>query len=190
MRKLKLQMQMSIDGFVGGPSGELDWMTWNLDPEIEAFIVNELTDTSDTILLGRKMTEGFVKHWEQQAAQGSGKERDFGVRMVNMPKVVFSRTVTQVAGKNLRVENGPLVDAVNDLKRQRGRDIIVYGGAAFVSSLIEHDLIDELNLFVNPTAIGAGLRIFGARRSLELIASRAFPCGIVVNTYRRPVVTP
>jgi dihydrofolate reductase len=183
MRKLKLHMQMSVDGFVSGPNGELDWMTWKLDPEIKAFIVDKLTDTSDTILLGRKMTEGFVKHWEQQVAQGSGWDRDLGVRMVNTPKIMFSRTVRQAEGKNLRVENGPLVDSVNVLKRQNGKDIVVYGGSGFVSSLIEHALIDEFNLFVNPAAIGNGMRIFGARTNLDLSASRAYPCGVVVNTY-------
>jgi dihydrofolate reductase len=182
MRKLKLQMQMSIDGFVSGPNGELDWMT-PFDPEIEAFIVDRLTDTSDTILLGRKMTEGFIRHWEHQAATGSGKEHDFGVRMVNMQKVMFSRTLNHAAGKNLRVESRPLIDAVQDLKRQGGKDIIVYGGATFVSALITDALIDELNLFVNPVAIGAGIRIFCDRAALKLSASRAYPCGIVVNTY-------
>jgi dihydrofolate reductase len=182
MRKLKLQMQMSIDGFVSGPNGELDWMT-AFDPEIGAFIVDELTDTSDTILLGRKMTEGFVRHWEEQAATRSDEDHDFGVRMVSMQKIMFSRTLSRAEGKNLRVENRPLVDAVQDLKRQGGKDIIVYGGATFVSALIADALIDELNLFVNPVAIGAGIRIFGDRSALKLTASRAYPCGIVVNTY-------
>lgn len=90
MRKLELHMQISVDGFVCGRNGELDWMTWNLDPDLKAFIVDKLTDASDTILLGRKMTEGFVKHWEHQVAQGTGWDRDLGVRMVNMPKIMFS----------------------------------------------------------------------------------------------------
>ena len=61
MRTLKLQMQISVDGFVAGPNGELDWMEWNWDDEIKNY-VNELTDSVDTILLGRKMTEGFISH--------------------------------------------------------------------------------------------------------------------------------
>ncbi|HEX7140345.1 MAG TPA: dihydrofolate reductase family protein, partial [Vicinamibacterales bacterium] len=104
-------------------------------------------------------------------------------KMVSTPKVVFSQTVRQIDGKNLRVENGDLVEAVNQLKRQPGRDIIVYGGAAFVSSLIQHKLIDELHFFVNPVAIGDGLRVFHGRAPLALQRSTAYPCGIVVNTY-------
>lgn len=181
MRKLKLQMQISVDGFVAGPEGELDWMTWNQDEKLIAFI-NHLTDTSDTILLGRKMSGGFVQYWEN--VQPDSPEYSFAQKMVGMPKVVFSSTARKIEGRNVRVENGLLVDAVNRLESQPGKDIIVYGGASLVSSLIEQRLIDELHLFVNPTAIGNGLRIFSRRTPLALTESTRYPCGIVVNTYR------
>ena len=173
-------MQITVDGFVAGPEGQLDWMTWEMDEKLIAFITH-LTDTSDTILLGRKMTEGFVNYWEN--VQPDSPEYEFAQKMVNMPKVVFSRTLTEIAGKNVRVENGDLVEAVNRLKSQPGKDIVVYGGATFVGSLIENNLIDELNLFVNPIAIGNGLRVFGARTPLTLKASTAYASGIVVDTY-------
>lgn len=181
MRKLKLQVQMSVDGFVAGPEGQLDWMTFAMDEKLLAFI-NHLTDTSDTILLGRKMTDGFITYWEHVAPNSA--EYEFAQKMVGMPKVVFSRTAKQIAGKNVRVENGPLVDAVKRLKGQAGKDIVVYGGASFVSSLIENRLIDELNIFVNPIAIAQGLRIFSQRTPLTLANSVAYSSGIVVNTYR------
>jgi len=181
MRKLKLQMQMTVDGFVAGPQGQLDWMTWEMDEDLIGFITH-LTDTSDTILLGRKMTEGFVTYWE--GVKPDSPEYEFAKKMVGMPKIVFSKTVKTMPGKNLRVENGPIAEAVNKLKNQPGKDIIVYGGATFVSSLIENKLIDELNLFVNPVAIGDGMRIFKARTPLKRTASKAYASGIVVNTYR------
>jgi dihydrofolate reductase len=183
MRKLKLQVQITTDGFVAGPEGQLDWMTFEMDEKLLAFI-NRLTDTSDTILLGRKMTEGFVKYWEGVLTKPESPEYAFAQKMVGYPKVVFSRTVKTVGGKNVRVENGSLVDAVDQLKKQTGRDIIVYGGASFVSSLIENRLIDELNLFVNPVAIGNGMRIFAQRTPLTLVASVGYSSGIVVNTYK------
>jgi dihydrofolate reductase len=182
MRKLKLQMQITVDGFVAGPQGQLDWMTWEMDDKLISFI-NQLTDTSDTILLGRKMTEGFVKYWEHVITEPNNPEYSFALKMVNIPKIAFSKTVTRVDGRNVRVENGPMVDAVNRLKSENGKDIVVYGGATFVSSLIENKLIDELNLFVNPIAIGEGLRIFESRTPLKLTASTSYPSGIVVNTY-------
>ena len=180
MRKLKLQMQITVDGFVAGPGGQLDWMTREMDSNLIDFIVH-LTDTSDTILLGREMTEGFIAYWE--AVGPESPEYDFAQKMVNTPKVVFSSTLESVKGKNVRVENGPLVDAINALKNQPGKDIVVYGGASFVSSLIANRLIDELNFFVNPIAIGNGLRVFSQRTPLSLVKSVAYGSGIVVNTY-------
>jgi len=183
MRKLKLQMQVTVDGFVAGPEGQLDWMTFDMDPGLLAFI-NHLTDTSDTILLGRKMTDGFTKYWEHAVTQKDSPEHEFAQKMVGLPKVVFSKTLPRVEGKNVRVENGDLVDAVKRLKNQPGKDIVVYGGATFVSSLIEHGLIDEMNFFVNPIAIGSGMRVFKGKTPLKLAAATAYACGIVVNTYR------
>ena len=103
--------------------------------------------------------------------------------MVDTQKVVFSKTLSSVEGKSVRVERGELVQTVNELKRQPGKDIVVYGGATLVSALLEHDLIDELNIFVNPIAIGRGLRIFKDRKALRLTRSKAYASGIVVNTY-------
>ncbi|PYP56716.1 MAG: deaminase [Gemmatimonadetes bacterium] len=180
MRRLKLQVQMTVDGFVAGPEGQLDWMTRNLDEGAIARIV-EITDSSDTILLGRKMTDGFIKYWE--AVQPESPEYVFARRMVDTPKVVFSKTLKRVEGKNVRVEGGDLVQAVNRLKGQSGKDIVVYGGATFVSALIDHDLIDELNIFVNPVAIGRGMRIFTDRKALRLTHSNEYASGIIVNTY-------
>jgi dihydrofolate reductase len=82
------------------------------------------------------------------------------------------------------VESGDLASAVNRLKSQPGKDLLVYGGATFVSSLIEHGLIDDIHLFVNPVAIGNGMRIFKDKKPLKLTASASHPTGIVVNSYR------
>jgi len=179
-RKLKLQMQMTVDGFAAGPEGQLDWMTREMDDRLIAFIVH-LTDTSDTILLGRKMTAGFISYWE--GVRPDSPEYAFARKMVDTPKIAFSKTLTRIEGKNLRLENGDLVQAVNRLKQLPGKDLVVYGGPTFVSSLLEHGLIDELNIFVNPVAIGRGMGIFKNRKPLRLTASTAYASGIVVNTY-------
>jgi len=67
MRKLKLQVQISLDGFVAGPSGEMDWLEWNLDDDLKGFI-NELTDTADCIVMGTKLAEGFIPYWQNVVA--------------------------------------------------------------------------------------------------------------------------
>ena len=186
MRKLKLQMQISVDGYVAGPKGELDWMIWNEDPKLIQFI-NALTDSSDTILLGRKMTDGFVGYWENVVNnQPDSPEFSFARKMVETPKVVFSKTLDESRWNNTRLAKGDLVDEVTNLKKQDGKDMIVYGGAGFVSSLIQEGLIDEFNFFVNPIMINQGMRIFDLldkRQELSLQQATAYECGIAVLTY-------
>ncbi|HVE56643.1 MAG TPA: dihydrofolate reductase family protein [Pyrinomonadaceae bacterium] len=185
MRKLKLQVQITVDGFVAGPNGELDWMTFGMDDRLAEY-VNALTDSSDTILLGRKMTDGFVNYWTSVLDNPESPEYSFAQKMVNTPKVVFSKTVKESIWANTTVANGDLVEEVEKLKQQDGKDIIVYGGATFVSNLIKANLIDEFHLCINPTALGRGLTIFGNlddRLKLKLVKSNAFSNGEVVNHY-------
>ena len=184
MRKLKLQVQISIDGFVGGLNGELDWMTWGWTDDIKTF-VDDLTNTCDTILLGRKMTGGFVTHWEKAIENPGTEEYPFAKKMVDYPKYVFSKTLKESKWNNTILEHSTGI--INELKEQDGKDIVVYGGADFVSNHVNEGLIDEYYLFINPVAVGNGLRIFGdkeQRFNLELIESRSFDCGIVLNKYK------
>ncbi|QHV94802.1 dihydrofolate reductase family protein [Spirosoma endbachense] len=187
MRKLKLQMQLSVDGYVAGPNGELDWMSFDQDSNLLA-LINSLTDSSDTILLGRKMTDGFVNYWENVVNnQPDSPEFSFAQKMVDTPKVVFSKTLKSIAGKNVTIENGDLATAVKNMKSKTGKDIIVYGGADFVSSLIKEGLIDEFNFFINPIMINKGLRIFdllGERQKLLLQNATGYECGVVVLSYQ------
>ncbi len=186
MRKLKLQIQMTVDGFVAGPNGEMDWM-WvsggeQGDDDLKKGI--ELADSCDTILMGRKMVPGFVEHWENVFDnQSDSPAHGLAQRMVNMRKIVFSRTQTAISGRNIEVENGDLATAVNELKKQPGKDIIVYGGVAFVSSLISENLIDEYHFSINPVAIGHGLSIFKEQKILKLESSTTLKSGEVFNKY-------
>ena len=188
MRKLKLQVQISLDGFVGRPDGGQDWMTWNWSEDIKKYVV-DLTNSVDTILLGRKMTDGFITHWEDFVKnKPNSEEYPFAKQMVDYDKVVFTKTLDKSNWENTTLSKGDITDEVNKIKKQNSkRDIVVYGGAGFVSSLIKNNLIDEYNLFINPTAIGKGLEIFkdvDSKLSLNLIKSTAFDCGIVVNQYQ------
>jgi len=171
---------MSLDGYVARPNGELDWMTWDQDDELKAFI-NSLIDSSDTILLGRKMASGFVSHWEK--AVKSNPDTPFAKNMVDIPKVVFTKTLDRSTWNNTTLAKGNLAEEIASLKNKNGKDIIVYGGAGFVSSLIQERLIDEYHLFVNPTAIGNGMTIFKSldrTQKFSVIQSKAYPCGITV----------
>ena len=176
MRKLKLQVQMTVDGFVAGTNGEFDWMSFEMDEKSKKY-VNELADSSDTILLGRKMTDGFVNYWTSMLEDPENPEYSFARKMVKIPKVVFSKTVKESRWTNTTVANGDMVEEVEKLKYRDGKDIIVYGGANFVSNLIEENLIDEFHIFINPVAIGQGMSIFGdlnEKLKLKLVQSNHF----------------
>lgn len=176
---------MTIDGFVAGPNGELDWMWISGERDEVVFQkVIELADSCDTILLGSKMTPGFVEYWENVVDnQPNSPEQPLAQRMVGMRKIAFSRTQTDITGRNLEVENGDLIATVQALKKQPGKDMMVYGGAGFVSSLISLNLIDEYYIFRNPVAIGNGLTIFKEQKQLKLESSVAYESGKVVEKY-------
>lgn len=183
MRKLKLQVQLSIDGFIAGAEGAMDWIEWNWGDDINTY-VSEITKPVDTILLGRKLAEGFIPTWEERAkepdAATNGSEK-----FTQTPKVVFSRTMNSSPWERTRIANN-IVEEINELKNSEGGDIMVYGGGEFVSSLIKEGLIDEFYLFVNPTILGTGMPIFSlleAPQKLNLIEAKSFKCGIIVLHY-------
>ncbi len=185
MRKLKLQVQISVDGYIAGPNGEMDFMVWDWDDALKQY-VGALTEPVDLIVLGRKLAEGFIPHWAAVAANPKGPEVAAGRKFTDTPKIVFSRTLQQSAWDNTVLARGELADEITALKRREGGDIIAYGGATFVSALIRHGLIDEYHLLVNPTAIGRGKRIFDTiegNLQLSLVRSISFDCGIVVLNY-------
>lgn len=186
MRKLKLQVQMSVDGFMAGVNGEMDWATFNWDDELKEF-VTALTEPIDTIVLGRKLAEGFIPHWAGVAADSDNPEQTAGVKFAETPKVVFSKTLDDSPWNNTILAKGELVTEINMLKNQSGGDMIAYGGSEFVSNLIKLGLVDELYLFINPVALGKGLPIFSAldsKQTFMLEVFKTFPCGIVLTQYR------
>ena len=185
MRKLKLQVQMTVDGYIAGPNGEMDWMTLPWSEDINQY-VSEITDPVDTIVLGRKLAQGFIPYWTTVAANPDDPEFSSGKKFTDTHKVVFTHTLVKSEWSNTVLAKGNLVDEITRLKKQDGKDIIAYGGAIFVSALIQHRLIDEFHLFINPTAIGNGMTIFDRldrKQNLKFVKSSSFDCGIVVLNY-------
>jgi dihydrofolate reductase len=179
MRKLKLQVQMTVDGYIAGPDGEMHWTNRNWDNELKQY-VGAITEPVDCIVLGRKLAQGFIPYW------AANPEQEGADKFNATHKVVFTKTLEKSAWDNTVLAKGDLVDEITKLKQQPGQDLIAYGGATFVSALIRHDLIDEYHLFINPAAIGSGLSIFKTldqQQNLALVKATAFPCGIVVLNY-------
>lgn len=192
MRKLKLQVQITVDGFIAGPIGEMNWLVWDWDEELKQYVA-DITESVDCIVLGRKLAEGFIPHWANVAANTDNQEYVAGRKFTDTKKIVFSKTLDTLDAvvktwNNTLLAKGDIVEEVNQLKTQKGKDIIAYGGATFVSELVKNKLIDEFYFFVNPAIIGSGLSIFKeieSTQNLTLIDSKKFICGIVVLKYKQ-----
>ena len=193
MRKLILQMQTSVDGYVGRSGDGPGWQVWNWGPEcpwdepLKARF-NAVFRDIDTILLSRKILEGgYLDHWSQFARDyGDNHDFAFAQRIVDARKVVFSKTLQQTKWARTELARRPLVEEVNALKAESGRGLIAFGGAGFASALVANDLVDEYQFYVNPVPLGEGLSIFKARgigSNLKLQEAEGYACGIVVVRY-------
>ena len=185
MRKLRLHVQMSIDGCIAGPNNEMDWMGGLLDDELIKYEY-KLHEPVDTILLGRKMTDVFISTWSNVMNKPDDPWYAVAKKMIETPKVVFTKTLNKSRWINTDIATGDLIEEVSKIKSQNGGDIIAYGGASFDSSLIKEKLIDEFYLFVNPIVMGSGKTIFRDLKEIQkltLIDSKVFDCGLVLLHY-------
>jgi dihydrofolate reductase len=181
---------MSVDGFVStGPNDEQHWVTWAWE-EIRPHVLG-LSDSTDTILIGRKLAVDYIPYWQDVNTKPDDPMYEVGQRIFRAKKVVFTKTLDNsdpmVKGwGNTDLATGDLVEEVKKLKNQNGKDIIVYGGSSFVSALIKEQLIDEFHLFLNPVALGHGGAIFDGLanyKQLKLKDSVVYPSGIVLLIY-------
>jgi dihydrofolate reductase len=146
----------------------------------------KISESVDTILLGRKMTDVFISFWLDVMNKPDDPWNAFANRMIEIPKVVFTKTLNKSEWINTDIATGNLIEEVSKIKSQNGRDIVVYGGASFDSSLIKEKLIDEFYLFINPVAIGNGMTIFKDLNEIQkctLIESKVFESGKVLLRY-------
>ena len=171
MRKLKLQMNILLDN------------KW--DSGMSDFSIDNLKNV-DCILHGRKTGEGFIPYWTEVANNPGNSEHKLGKRFAEIPNAIFSNTLNMSKWDNTTIINGNLEEEINALKNEKGKNIMVYGGDSFVSSLIQHDLIDEYYLLINPAALGSGQHTFNPLRNdleLKLVSCKTFACGAVLLCY-------
>jgi len=169
MRKLKLHVEISIDGCIAGPNNEMDWIDFSWNEKLREF-EDRLHDPVDTILLGRKMTNEFISYWSNVINKPEDREYTFAKKMIETSKIVFTKSLTKSEWPNTEIATGDLKEEITKLKSQEGGDIIVYGGASFDSSLIRENLIDEYYLFINPVVIGNGKTIFGDLKEIRKLS--------------------
>jgi dihydrofolate reductase len=187
MGKLVITEYISVDGVVEAPSGNeaferVGWTDgFSRGPEGDKFKVDE-TMAADAQLLGRVTYEQFAESWPHF-------EGEFADYFNSMPKYVVSSTLKDPEWTNTTVIDGDPVDEVTRLKRRYERDIVVHGSARLAQTLIEHDLVDQINLLVYPVIVGAGKRLFGdtsATKHLQLAEAKTFGDGVQLLVYRRP----
>jgi dihydrofolate reductase len=190
MKRLVLQMQMSVDGFVAAHDPTLDWTLWDWGPDCpwdEALKqrFNATMSGMDTVLLSGPMADGYIDHWTRMSERRAGDpDYAFAQRVVAAHKRVLSRSLKKTRWPRASIGRGPLADEVAMLKQQPGGDILCFGGVSFAAALLKAGVVDELQFYVNPTAVAAGRSIFEQARPLTLIDATAHECGIVVQRYR------
>jgi dihydrofolate reductase len=188
MRRIIAAMQMSVDGFIEGPSGEVDWIESWEDPF-------DLLPQIDTCILGRRMFAGYEHYWRAILANPDGvlaltgktpsaNEVAYARFADRATHVVLATTPVQTSWANTRVVTS--VDAIRALKDQPGKDMHAVGGATLVSSLMNAGLVDELRVVVRPIVLGGGTAMFkdvASRHALRLGEARPLAGGAVRLTY-------
>jgi dihydrofolate reductase len=192
-RKIIAALNVSVDGFIEGPNGEMDWVMME-DDETWRDLFEMLTHV-DTFILGRVMYPGYEQYWLAVLADpdailplsgrvASKNEIAFAHLADSRQHLVLSRTMDKVAWKTTRVVRD--VDEIRKMKQQPGKDMYAVGGAMLVSSLMNLGLVDEVKLFVNPLILGGGKALFKDvkdRHALKLVQAKPFKSGRVSLTY-------
>jgi dihydrofolate reductase len=190
MRKLMMKMSMTLDGFVGGPHGENDWVFKSSDETSRTWSV-EHSWQAGLIIMGRKSFENLAPYWPTSNGP-------FAALMNEIPKAVFTKSgytgfrpgpdpsPAAASWAGAQIFNGDLTEEIRKLKAESGKPILAIGGAGFMRSLISTGLIDEYQLNVHPVALGSGQTIFSELSMplhLKLIDAKTFPGGIITKTY-------
>lgn len=182
MRKIIMNLAVSLDGFIVGPNGELDWLT--RDSTIDfADILNEILSDMDIIFYGRKSYDQWGNFWPEE--ESSQKLKNAYHRMHSKQKYVFSRTKTNDGTEAIFI-NDHVQASVEQIKQRHGKNIWLYGGAELASELINLNLVDEYRLAVHPVILGKGKPLFQGiteKQKLQLIEAKGHASGVVLLTY-------
>lgn len=187
MRKLIVSMNVTLDGFMSGPDCELDWHfnAWNGEM---AQVAAEQLSRADTIILGRITYRAMASYWPMQSMSLLRPREDivFADMMNTHAKIVFSKTLQSANWNNTRVVTHDIGKEIRSLKRQAGKDMIIYGSGKIVSALIHLDLVDEYQVWVHPVVLGKGKPLFPELQQsikMKLFNTKTFSSGVVMLTY-------
>ena len=185
MRKLIFFMHNSLDGFVAGANGEMNWI--KIDEEIFDF-VGTMTDTADTALYGRVTYEMMQAYWPTAGDKpnASKHDKEHSAWYNRVSKIVLSKTMSEEGLDKTTVISDQLADNIHKIKKQEGRNILIFGSPAASQALLHQGLIDEFWLFVNPILLGKGMPLFHnipEITKLHFMESKTFGCGVIALHY-------
>ena len=180
-------MHSSLDDFVAGLNGEMDWIT--VDDEMFDF-VKTMTDQVDTALYGRVTYEMMEAYWPTAAEQpnASKHDKEHSIWYKNVSKVVLSKTINETGLLNTKVISENLTENINKLKQQSGQNILIFGSPRASHSLLNAGLVDEFWIFTNPILLGQGIPLFKnvpGLIKLRLLDTKIFTSGVVALHYRK-----
>ena len=187
MRKIITTTWVTLDGFIAGPNGEMDWV---MVDEAMGNYEGDLISAADTLILGRVTYESFAGSWPyvpDNPAASEG-EKVYARQLNAMRKIVFSRSLDKAEWNNSTLFKEINPEAIVQLKQEPGKDIVIYGSASIVQTLTNLGLIDEYQILVHPVVSGGGKPLFKNiqdRVNLKLVETKTFPTG-VVGLYYQP----
>jgi dihydrofolate reductase len=187
MRKLILLMHASLDGFVAGPNGEMDWI--KVDDELFEF-VGHLTDQADTALYGRVTYQMMDSYWPTAGKKPNASKHDIQHAQwyQDVLKVVISSSMKGKSIARTQIVSGDILGQVQDLKQKPGKNILMLGSPTASHALMELGLIDEYRLFINPVILGEGIPLFKsikARIALKRVDTKNFSSGVTGLHYEK-----
>jgi dihydrofolate reductase len=188
MRKLIFKIDMTLDGFISGPKGEMDWGTATFGAEENWKRVFDTLSTVDTVLMSRVIYQIFKEFWPGAGVSttSSKSEKEFSNWLDNVPKIVFSKTLESVDWMNARLVKTDAGAEISRLKQQPGKNLIMWGGSIFPQALMKLGSIDEYWINVHRVILGSGKRLFTDTTSkilLSPLSAEMFETGTVGLCY-------
>lgn len=185
MRRIISFMHMSLDGFVAGPMGELNWV--KVDEELFDHVGKRISQ-GDTAMYGRVTYQMMESYWPTAADQPTASKHDIehSKWYKKVRKVVLSKSLKNDGLFNTTVIGDNLAESINEIKQQSGSDILLFGSPSATHALIEQNLIDDYWLFVNPIILGQGIPLFANSKdksTLKLLSTRQFASGVTELDY-------
>lgn len=188
MRKIIVSINVTLDGFMAGTNGELNWHFSRWNDEMARSITEQLSQ-ADTILLGRVTYREMARYWTSAhvCLMMPREDLDFADMLNRYPKIVFSKKLFNAGWNNSKFINGNIAKEVEKLKQQPGKDMIIYGSGQLVWSLTQLGLVDEYRVWVHPVLLGCGKPLFKKlpyTLNLSLYKTETFSSGVVILYYQ------